>query len=114
MPPKAESASASRAVTKASAMRRAGRHAARIGVLDHGRGRLVELQHQPRRRVEVEQVGIGELLALHDHGRAETGAVAHRVPRRRLMGILAVAQVAHPGGLDDEAGGGQRQRDARR
>ena len=45
-------------------MRRAGRHAARIRVLDDDAGRLGELERDAERRVEVEQVRVRQLLAL--------------------------------------------------
>ena len=71
MPPNAASASASRARTYASAADAAGRRAARVGVLDDGGGRLGELEHDARGRVEVEQVGERQLLALQDVHRAK-------------------------------------------
>ena len=43
---------------------RAGGDAARVGVLDHRGGRLVELEHDARGGVEIEQVGVRQLLAL--------------------------------------------------
>ena len=42
------------------------RRAARVGVLDHRRRRLVELEDDARRGVEVEQVRVRQLLALQD------------------------------------------------
>ena len=43
-----------------------------IGVLDHRGGRLFELEDDARGRVEVEEIGEGELLALQDGGSAES------------------------------------------
>ena len=51
---------------------RAGRDTTRIGVLDHGGGRLAELEHDAGGGVEVEQVGEREFLALQNRRRAET------------------------------------------
>ena len=71
MPPNAESGSASRARTYASASVARRRDAARIRVLDHDRRRLVELERDPRRGVEIEQVRERQLLALMHDGGAE-------------------------------------------
>ena len=80
MPPKADSESASRARTYASAARAADRRPARVRVLhDDGRG-LVELEDDPRRGVQVEQVRERQLLALQDRRPAEAG----RRRRRRI------------------------------
>ena len=45
-------------------MRRAGRHAARVRVLDDHRRRLGEFERDPQRRIEIEQVRVRQLLAL--------------------------------------------------
>ncbi len=45
---------------------RAGRGAARVGVLDERRGRFRELDHHPDRGIEIEQVRVRQLLALKD------------------------------------------------
>ena len=97
MPPKADSASASRARDVGLGDVAAGGRAARVGVLDDGRRRLVELEHDARRRVEVEQVRERQLLALQDRRpRRSPCAGSTRVPGRRLVRVLAVAQVAEP------------------
>ena len=93
MPPKAESGSASRAQTYAAAGDAAGRDAARIRVLDHHRGRLVELQRDARGRVQIEQIRERQFLALmHDGAAKPAGVLA--IPRAGLMRILAVPQIA--------------------
>ena len=75
--------------------RGARRRAARVGVLDDHRRRLAELQHDARRGVEVEQVGERQLLALeHRPARRGPSPAIERVPRRGLVRVLAVAQVA--------------------
>ena len=51
--------------------RRAGGGAARVGVLDHRGRRLVELQHDARGGVEVEEVRERQLLALQHRRRPE-------------------------------------------
>ena len=77
--------------------RHAGRHAARVGVLDHRGGRLAELEHDARGRVEVQQVGVRQFLALQEHRGAEGGRRLFGVPCRRLVRILSVAQVTDLG-----------------
>ena len=62
------------------------RGAAGVGVLDDdGRG-LGELGGDPRGGVEIEQVGVRELLALQ-HGRAAKPLVRSRVPRAGWCGF---------------------------
>ena len=73
----------------------AGRHAARVRVLDDGGGGFAEVQHDTQRRIEIEKVVVGELLALEDGGIAKPVARVLGVPRRTLMWILPVAQVLH-------------------
>ena len=63
----------SRARTYACVDGRADRRAARVGVLDDHRGRLVELEHDARGRIEIEQIGVRQLLALKHVGGAEAG-----------------------------------------
>ena len=72
----------------------AGRRAAGIGVLDHARRRLVELEHDARGGVEIEEIGERQLFALQDRRRAERGRRIEGVPRGRLMRVLAVAEIA--------------------
>ena len=56
-------------------------------------GRLGEFERDARSRIEVEQVRVGQLLALMDrHGAARASGSAD--PRGRLMRVLAVAQIA--------------------
>ena len=78
MPPNAESGSASRARTYASSIVVAGRDAAGIGVLDHHGGRLGELERDPQRGVEVEQVRVRQFLALMHLPRAAACPAAAR------------------------------------
>ena len=52
--------------------RLAGRHAARVRVLDDRRRRLLELQDDASGRVEIEQIRVRKLLALQNLGGAET------------------------------------------
>src|SRR5206468_2392770 len=64
------------------------------------RCRLVELEGDPRRGVEVEEVRIRELLALKDRGLAKpsrtgTAGAAPDVPSGLLMRVLAVPEVAN-------------------
>ena len=77
--------------------------AARVVVLDDRRGRRGELGADPQRRVEVEQVVVGQLLALQ-HLRARqrrAGArPVERVERRLLVRVLAVAQRARQRAAD--------------
>ena len=76
---------------------RAGRHAARIRVLDDHRRRLGELERNAHRGVEIEQVRVRQLLALVNAPQRRAGRCA-RASTRLLMRVLAVAQVAlHPG-----------------
>ena len=82
MPPKADSGSASRARTYASASVAAGGDAAGIRVLDDHRGRLVELERDARGRVEIEQVRERQLLALMHDGAAEPARAARDTTRR--------------------------------
>ena len=90
--PKAETGSHSRA-------RRVGRDevgaaadAARVVVLDDDHRRLVEERHELARRVGVEQVVPGELLALHlAHAAEQAGAARQAIDRGGLMRVLAVA-----------------------
>ena len=63
----------------------AGRHAARIRVLDHRGGRFAELEHDAQRRVEIEEVVVRQLLALQDGGVAEPVARILGVPGGALM-----------------------------
>ena len=91
MPPNAESGSASRARTYAASIVAAGRHAARIRVLDHDRGRLGEFERDPQRRVEIEQVRVGQLLPLM-HLPGAAGIRRELNPRRALMRILAISK----------------------
>ena len=94
MPPNADSASASRAAHVGVGDDGAGRGAARIRVLDDDGGGLVELQHDARGSVEIQQIRERQLLAL---------AAPSRRPGRRggrrayhaaaLVRVLAVAQV---------------------
>jgi hypothetical protein len=68
---------------------------ARVGVLDDHARRDLELAQEPPCRVEVEQVVVGELLALVlTHHREQVHAGAHLlVVRGALMRVLAVGQV---------------------
>jgi hypothetical protein len=60
---------------------------------DHGH-RFVELERNPRGRVEVQQIRKGQLFALpHDRGTKRTIALA--IPGARLMRVLAVAEIAN-------------------
>ena len=75
----------------------AGGGAAWVRVLDHHRGGLVEFQHESRGRVQIEQVGVGQFLALQDRRLAQAGGGrldGPAIPRRLLMRVLAVAEVA--------------------
>jgi hypothetical protein len=63
-------------------------------------GGLVELEGDADGGIEVEQVGVRQFLALKNLRGAEPGglgepAPAHDVPRGFLVGVLAVAQIAH-------------------
>ena len=72
---------------------RADGRAAGVGVLDDGRCRLGELERDTRGGIEVEQVGERQFLALQHLSGAEAEALVEGVPSRRLMGILAIAQL---------------------
>jgi hypothetical protein len=63
------------------------RGAAGIRVLDHRGGGLVELEHDARRRIEIQQVGVREFLACEDLRGAPAPSPAPRVPRRRWCGF---------------------------
>ena len=65
-----------------------------IRMLDDGRRRLAELQHDACSGVEIEQVRVGQLLALQHACGAEARRRLLRVPGRHLMRVLAVSQVA--------------------
>ena len=54
--------------------RRADRGAARVRVLDDGRGRLVEFEHDAGGGIEIEQVRVRQLLALQDGRIAKAGS----------------------------------------
>ncbi len=64
-------------------------------MLDHGRCRLLELEDDTRGRVEIEQIGVRELLALEHADRAETTFTGLAVPPGHLMRVFAVAQDTH-------------------
>jgi hypothetical protein len=64
-------------------------------VLDHDRRRLAELEDDTCGRIEVEQVGVRQFLALEHVGGSEPGRRLFRVPRRHLVRVLSVAQVTH-------------------
>ena len=112
MPPNAESASASRARDVGVGGDRAGRHAARVGVLDHRRGRLVELEDDAGGGVEVEQVGERQLLALKDGRRAPRPCGRRRrrttppagAGSRRSAGRAASRAVDHQAGRRQPGG----------
>ena len=93
MPPKAESGSTSARLDVGLLQGRAGRHPAGVGVLDDRRRRFGELQGETGSRVEVEQVGEREGLAL-EHARVAESPVALLVEGGGLVRVLAVAQVA--------------------
>ena len=61
--------------------------AARIGVLDDHRGRLVELERDARGGVEIEQVRVRQLLALVDLPRAPSPRAWPRIPRAFWCGF---------------------------
>ena len=68
-------------------------------MLDDGGGRLVELEDDAGGGVEVEEVGVRKLLALDDGGRLakarrDDRSNSTRIPRRPLVRVLAVPQVA--------------------
>ena len=62
-------------------------------MLDHSGRRLVELEHEACGRIEIEQVRVRELFALKHRGGAEPARRILRIPRRGLVGILAVAEI---------------------
>ena len=76
------------------------RRAARVRVLDHDRGRLVELEQQRERGREVEQVVVAELRAmqLFHRGQPDRRCARDLVKRRGLMRIFAVFQTESPFG----------------
>src|SRR5262249_61899101 len=71
-----------------------GRRVAGLGVLDDDRGRRLELARARVRGVEVEDVVVGQLLALEDLGarQAVWRRVGRGVERGRLVRVLAVAE----------------------
>ena len=92
MPPNADRGSASRARNVRLGNRRPQGHAARVGVLDDDANRLGEFERNSQRGVEIEEVGVPELLPLMNlPGRQERQHVGH--PLRLLMRVLAVSQV---------------------
>ncbi len=83
--------------------RRSGGDAARIRMLDHDGRRLRKLQRDAGRGVEVQQVGVGELLALEHSGRTKARR-AVCIPGRRQVRILAIPQIPHLWQQDPEMG----------
>ncbi len=71
-----------------------GGRTARIRVLDDRGRRLAELEHNARGGVEIKQVRVRELLALEHLRIAQTRCRLLRVPRRLLMRVLAVPEIA--------------------
>ena len=66
--------------------RTAGRGAARVGVLDDDGSGFVELQHDASRRIEIEQIGVRQFLALQDVAVAETVGSAEQARRYQAAG----------------------------
>ena len=77
----------------------ADREAARVGVLDHAGGGLVELGDQRPRGVDVEPVGEGQRRALQlTRVRHRRRAARDRVERAALVRVLAVAELVQVAG----------------
>ena len=77
-------------------------------MLDDRRRRLVELEHDARGGVEIEQVRVRELLALQHCASPRPPADSSAYQRRLLMRVLAVAQIAHLAQVERAAHGGQQ------
>ena len=60
---------------------RSGRRTARIGVLDDGGCRLAELEHDAGSGIEIEQVGVRQLLALQQRVRRDERRILRTAPR---------------------------------
>ena len=70
--------------------------AAGVGVLHHRHGRRVEAHHHAPGGVGVDDVVVGELLAVELPGRGDSPCARRgRVEGSLLVGVLAVAQVHH-------------------
>src|SRR6185369_2587131 len=73
--------------------RTAGCGSARVRVLDNGRRGFVELEHDARRRVEVEEIRVRQLFPLN-HLRCPAGRLRiFTIPGGFLMRILAVPKI---------------------
>ena len=74
-------------------------------MLDHRGGRLVELEHDAGRGIEVEQVGERQLFALQNRRRTQARGRIERIPGGGLMRVLSIAKVAQLVGVDHEGCG---------
>ena len=75
--------------------RRRGGDTAWIRMFDHNRGRFGKFQRNPQRRVEIEQVRVGQLLPLM-HVPCAAGIWRELNPGRALMRILSISKRTWP------------------
>ena len=100
IPPKGACLSVAKALSQAFAQVRVGADAARVGVLENRHRRLGELRDQRRRRGDVEDVVVGEFLAVKLFKIGSEVAVKFG----GLVRIFAVAEPQFEGQVEPEGG----------